>query len=152
MNDQNTREHLSSSNIVPIDGIIIDVDATDGAIIDVAPLYESPMNETNIHEMIEGNTDIEAPVALLNPEESGQFRTHWNEIQGRFVDEPRSAVQQADLLVSEVIEKITRMFAEERSSLEEQWNQGNDVTTENLRMALKRYRSFFNRLILQNEE
>lgn len=151
MKDQNTKEHLSPSNIVPMDGTIINVDATDGSIIDVAPLYESPMNETNIHE-VESNTDIELPAALLNPEESEQFRTHWNEIQGKFVDEPRSAVQQADMLVSEVIEKITQMFAEERSTLEEQWNQGNDVTTENLRMALKHYRSFFNRLILQNEE
>jgi len=78
------------------------------------------------------------------------LHTRWNEIQGRFVDEPRSAVQQADALVSEVIEKITQMFANEHSSLEGQWKQkqGNDVSTEDLRKALQRYRSFFNRLVV----
>jgi len=65
-----------------------------------------------------------------------------------FVDEPRVAVLQADALVSEVIMQITRMFTDERSSLESQWNQGNDVSTEDLRKALKRYRSFFNRLVV----
>ena len=85
--------------------------------------------------------------ALLNQEETELFRTRWNEIQGKFVDEPRSAVQQADALVSEVIEKITAMFANEHSSLEEQWKEGNDVSTEDLRQALQHYRSFFNRLV-----
>ena len=152
MNDQNFGKPMNSSNLVPMDGTIINVDAADASIIDVVPAYESPMNETNVHE-VESSTDMddETTAGLLNPEESEQFRTSWNEIQGKFVDEPRSSVQQADALVSEVIEKITRMFAEERSSLEDQWNQGNDVSTENLRMALKRYRSFFNRLILKNE-
>ena len=84
----------------------------------------------------------------LTFDESEQFRTRWNEIQGKFVDEPRSAVQQADMLVSDVIEKITRMFADEHSSLEDQWNQGNDVSTEELRKALQHYRSFFNRLVV----
>jgi hypothetical protein len=64
------------------------------------------------------------------------------------VDEPRSAVQQVDALVSEVIGQITQMFANEHSSLEAQWNQGNDVSTEDLRVALQRYRSFFNRLVV----
>jgi hypothetical protein len=86
--------------------------------------------------------------ALLNQEESDHFRTRWNEIQGKFVDEPRTAVQQADALVSEVVENITQMFAKEHSSLEGQWNQGNEVSTEDLRMALQRYRSFFNRLVI----
>ena len=86
---------------------------------------------------------------MLNRDESEHFRTRWNEIQGKFVDEPRSAVEQADALVSEVIEQqITQMFANEHSWLEGQWNQGNDVSTEDLRKALKRYRSFFNRLVV----
>jgi hypothetical protein len=87
-------------------------------------------------------------VALLDHEISEHLRTRWNEIQGRFVDEPRSAVQQADELVSEVIEKITQMFGDEHSSLEGQWKQVNNVTTEDLRKALQRYRSFFNRLVV----
>ena len=65
-----------------------------------------------------------------------------------FVDEPRSAVQQADALVSDVIEKINQMFTNEHNTLEGQWQQGADVSTEDLRQALQHYRSFFNRLVV----
>ena len=85
-------------------------------------------------------------VPLLSLEDSQRFRTTWNELQGRFVDEPRPAVEQADELVSEVIKQLLQMFAREHTSLERQWNQGNDVSTEDLRQALLRYHSFFNRL------
>lgn len=88
------------------------------------------------------------PAPLLDPAEAESLRTRWNEVQAKFVDEPRSAVQEADVLVSEVVEKITRMFADEHNSLDNQWNQGNDVSTEELRMALHSYRSFFNRLVV----
>lgn len=64
------------------------------------------------------------------------------------MDEPRSTVQQADALVSDVIEKITQMFANEHGALEEQWKEGKDVSTEDLRKALQHYRSFFNRLVV----
>ena len=118
-----------------------------GSVVDNRPLDE----ETIVAEapMVE-NITRQAPVgtALFNPEESEQFRTRWNEIQGKFVDDPRSAVQQADKLVSEVIEQITQMFSSEHRSLEGQWNQGNDVSTEDLRKALQHYRSFFNRLVV----
>jgi deoxyribodipyrimidine photolyase-like uncharacterized protein len=151
MNDQNFGGRMNSSNTVPMEGTIVDVDSTDEAIIDVEPLERISMNEPLAHET--SNTmDDTSLAALFNLEESEQFRTRWSEIQGKFVDEPRSAVQQADALVSEVIEKITQMFANEHGSLESQWNQGNNVSTEELRMALKHYRSFFNRLILKNEE
>ncbi len=151
MNDQNFEEHVNIPNIVPMDGTVVDVDPTDGAIIDVDPTDETPIGETIAHET-PISMDVGSSAALLNLDESEQFRTRWNEIQGKFVDEPRSAVQQADALVSEVIEKITRMFANEHSSLEGQWNQGNEVSTEELRKALQHYRSFFNRLVLKNEE
>ena len=115
---------------------------------EVAPVTAA-MNAPVIHEAPIGvSTASPAAAALLGREESEHFRTHWNEIQGIFVDEPRAAVQQADALVSEVIEQITRMFTDERSALESQWNQGNDVSTEDLRKALQRYRSFFNRLVV----
>ena len=87
-------------------------------------------------------------VALLAHDDSEHFRTRWNEVQGMFVDEPRSAVQQADALVSDVIEKIAQMFANERGALEEQCKEGKDVSTEDLRKALQQYRSFFNRLVV----
>jgi hypothetical protein len=124
--------------------------------IDVTNAHETPTGETIVHEKLLSETIAhEAPVvtnvtssaSLLNREESELLRTRWNEIQGKFVDEPRAAVQLADALVSEVVEKITQMFTNEHSSLESQWKQGNDVSTEDLRKALQHYRSFFNRLV-----
>jgi len=106
--------------------------------------YKAQMSET-VNEAAITETNL---AALLNRDESEHFRTRWNEIQARFVDEPRSAVQQADTLVTEVVEQITVMFGKEHSSLEEQWKQGNDVSTEDLRKALQHYRSFFNRLVV----
>jgi hypothetical protein len=111
------------------------------------PYYVAPMDVATTHEAPIG-TNAGSSEGLLSREESEHFRTRWNEIQGTFVDEPRSAVQQADALVSEVVEQITQMFANEHSSLESQWKQGNDVSTEDLRKALQRYRSFFNRLVV----
>ena len=118
---------------------------TDEVLGDAALIHGEPTTqETPI------TTNAGPSVALLNREESEHFRMRWNEIQGMFVDEPRTAVQQADVLVSEVIEQITQMFANEHSSLKSQWNQGSDVviSTEDLRKALQRYRSVFNRLVV----
>ena len=109
------------------------------------------IDETPAQEMTAAasymNMKPEATTNLLLREESEHFRTRWNEIQGKFVDEPRDAVQQADALVSEVVDQITRMFATEHGTLEGQWKQGNDVSTEDLRKALQHYRAFFNRLV-----
>ena len=146
MNDQNFVEHVSTPNIAPMDGTIVNVDSIDGTIIDVDPTDEVLMVQTIAHE-----TPTSMGVGLLKLDDSEQFRARWNEVQGKFVDDPRSAVQQADALVSEAIEKITRMFASEHSLLEGQWNQGNEISTEELRKALQHYRSFFNRLVLKNE-
>jgi len=75
------------------------------------------------------------------------MRSRWTEIQGAFVDEPRRAVEQADGLVAEAIKRLAEMFAQERDRLEQQWDRGDDVDTEELRQALQRYRSFFTRLL-----
>jgi hypothetical protein len=114
--------------------------------VDAEVIHETKMVETNLQEA--PSTNAGSSTALLDREESEHLHTRWSEIQGKFVDEPRSAVQQADALVTEVIEKITQMFVNEHSSLESQWNQGNDVTTEDLRQALQHYRAFFNRLVV----
>jgi hypothetical protein len=127
-------------------GAIVDVDPLDEAIVDVIPMDETVTHAAPI------DASVGSLAALLDRNVSEHLRTRWNEIQGRFVDEPRSAVQQADTLVSEVIKKVTQMFAEEHSSLEGQWNLGTEVSTEELRQALQHYRSFFNRLVLKNEE
>jgi hypothetical protein len=84
---------------------------------------------------------------LFPDEELARDRTRWDEIQARFVDEPRTAVEQADSLVSELLERVTAELTEGRSRLEGQWARGEEVLTEDLRLALRRYRSFFNRLL-----
>ncbi len=87
------------------------------------------------------------PAALFDPNEAQSLRTHWDQVQGSFVDDPRRAVQEADSLVAEVIKRLADTFAEERAKLEQQWSSGENVSTEDLRMALHRYRSFFDRLL-----
>jgi hypothetical protein len=115
----------------------------------VTIIHDAPANEARPPETpVAANVESLSLVALLNHEDSEHFRTRWNEIQGKFVDEPRSAVQQADTLVSEVVEQITQMFASQHSLLEEQWNLGKEVSTEDLRKTLQHYRSFFNRLVV----
>jgi len=136
----------------PMGGTVAAVGPMEETITHEAPMaeaipYKAPVGEATTHEAPIG-TNAGSSEGLLSREESEHFRTRWNEIQGKFVDEPRSAVQQADALVSEVVEQITQMFANEHSSLESQWKQGNDVSTEDLRKALQRYRSFFNRLVV----
>ena len=93
-------------------------------------------------------TNDEDAASTLFPENEGkEFRTRWTDIQTGFVDEPRRSVEQADALVAEVIKRLAETFAEERSKLEGQWGRGDDVSTEDLRVALRRYRSFFDRLL-----
>jgi hypothetical protein len=85
--------------------------------------------------------------ALFAHDETQSFRSRWEEIQRGFVDEPREAVQKADDLVSDVVDRLTSGFGETRSGLEEQWNKGEEASTEDLRVALTRYRAFFQRLL-----
>lgn len=78
---------------------------------------------------------------------NAEFMARWTAIQTTFVDEPRTAVEQADTLVAEVIRELARVFAQERNQLEGAWSQGTDVSTEDLRQALQRYRDFFHLLL-----
>jgi len=87
------------------------------------------------------------PTPLLSGNETPAFRSRWDAIQTGFVDEPRQAVEQADSLVAEVMQRLAETFADERAKLEEQWTRGENVSTEDLRVALQRYRSFFDRLL-----
>lgn len=89
----------------------------------------------------------EQAAPLLSPEEAKELRARWDAIQGTFVDEPRRAVEQADSLVAGAMQRLAEMFAVERAKLEGQWDRGDDVSTEDLRLALRRYRSFFGRLL-----
>lgn len=85
--------------------------------------------------------------SLLSEAELADMRSRWSGIQAGFVDEPRRSVEQADQLVASAIQKLAEGFARERASLESQWESGNNVSTEDLRLALQRYRSFFGRLL-----
>jgi hypothetical protein len=89
----------------------------------------------------------EKPAALLPADFVQDLRTRWDRVQTAFVDEPRNAVQEADQLVDQAIKKLSDVFANERSRLEQQWDRGDDVNTEDLRVALRTYRSFFQRLL-----
>lgn len=84
---------------------------------------------------------------LLPEDDTRGYRDRWEQIQARFVDDPRDSVQQADTLVMEVVQELQTSFGSERQSLESQWQRGDDVQTEDLRVAFQRYRSFFDRLL-----
>ncbi|MBZ5584814.1 MAG: hypothetical protein LAQ30_21915 [Acidobacteriia bacterium] len=88
-----------------------------------------------------------APGPLLPADFSNDLRTRWDQIQTGFVDEPRAAVKQADELVALAMKRLAENFSEERSKLEHQWDRGDQVSTEDLRIALRKYRSFFHRLL-----
>ena len=163
MNEEYIRKDINTSDIV--EGTVVDVN---NQVVSTDPVAERVLvnepiaDETGAHPSIPDPASIDRSlpreasiaaqdgpsVALINLEESDGFRTRWLDIQGKFVDEPRAAVQQADALVSEVIEQLTRMFANEHTLLEGQWKQGKEVSTEDLRQALLRYHSFFKRLVV----
>lgn len=96
-----------------------------------------------------------APAAVKDDERAGLFerdrmsdlRRRWTDIQAQFVDDPRDAVKSADSLVDDVIRDLSALFADERTKLESQWGKNEEVSTEDLRVALRRYRSFFERLL-----
>jgi hypothetical protein len=87
------------------------------------------------------------PTPLFDQREIQDLRSDWDTIQAGFVDEPRKAVEEADELVATTMKRLAEMFAEERENLEQQWDRGDQVSTEDLRVALRRYRSFFDRLL-----
>ena len=90
---------------------------------------------------------VSEPVPLFSELEMGDFRSQGSKLQTAFVDEPRRTVEDADKLVAAVMQRLAEGFANERSGLEKQWDSGDNVSTEDLRIALQRYRSFFDRLL-----
>jgi hypothetical protein len=92
-----------------------------------------------------GREEPNAPLFAAN--DTQDFRSRWEKIQIGFVDEPRKSVEQADELVASAIKRLAEMFASERQKLEAEWDKNDNVSTEDLRVALRRYRSFFDRLL-----
>jgi hypothetical protein len=91
--------------------------------------------------------EAEAATPLLSSEESSEFEERWRDIQAGFVDQPRQAVEQADALVADLMERLAASFSETREKLEAQWGKDDDASTEDQRIAFTRYRSFFRRLL-----
>ena len=87
------------------------------------------------------------PSALFADDELNGYRTRWSAIQTGFVDEPRRAVEEADTLVAELMKRLADVFSDERRQLEANWERADQVSTEDLRIAMRRYRSFFERLL-----
>jgi len=127
----------------------------------VAATNRAPTDRDVTHDVQHGHSDAVADAiatrgtvsdedhatTLFAANETDVFRRDWTDIQAGFVDEPRQAVERADALVVTVIKRLAEIFAQERSTLEQQWAKGDDVSTEDLRVALRRYRSFFDRLL-----
>jgi hypothetical protein len=106
------------------------------------------VDDRNAQPVIASQKTAETSSTPLFPDdELHNFRARWDQIQTSFVDEPRQAVEQADSLVANVVKRIAEQFSDERAKLEQQWAKGDNVSTEDLRQGLRRYRSFFDRLL-----
>jgi hypothetical protein len=110
-----------------------------------AEIAERERVERERHQNAGAGQDSTPP--LFATEELGGYRTRWGAIQTGFVDEPRKAVEEADTLVAEVMKRLAEVFADERRQLETQWEKADQVSTEDLRLAMRRYRFFFERLL-----
>jgi hypothetical protein len=148
--DEDLVEEMNSPEQEPLvertTPITIPLPTEEKSVVSRSVFYNTPMDETlRRDESIDRPT--QEPATLFEREESELLRTRWKEIQGKFVDEPLTAVQEADKLVTEVMETITRIFAVEYGDLESQWKQSEVASTEDLRKAMQHYRAFFNRLV-----
>ncbi len=95
----------------------------------------------------EASAPADQPAPLLSDSEADVYLDRWREVQARFIDDPRAAVQDGDGLVTELMRSLTDRFGEQKSALEELWDSGGQPETEQLRRALQDYRSFFERLL-----
>lgn len=109
---------------------------------DLAAVLAKPIGSTPTPANVQ-----EPNVPLFAQSDTQDFRSRWEKVQIGFVDEPRKAVEQADELVASAIKQLAEVFATERHKLEAEWEKTDNVSTEELRIALRRYRSFFDRLL-----
>jgi hypothetical protein len=108
---------------------------------------ERPRNQRSTLRADETRDDIDTPSSYLPETSSERAGERWRQIQAEFVDDPRTSVHSAHQLVGELMQTIADGFARERANLEGQWSKGTEVSTEDLRVCLQRYRDFFNRLL-----
>lgn len=138
------RQHLTTEDFAgptPPDRDVLEPDPTDQERFDREPTArEQPVELSAV-----STTAGDAP--LFTTDEAADYQVEWRALQADFVDDPREAVQRADELVAQVMQTLAATFNEHKQALEEQWQRGDEVQTEELRQALKRYRSFFDRLL-----
>jgi hypothetical protein len=108
---------------------------------------DPPAAQTEPSETETGISTDQSRTNSLFADDTSGLRSRWDDVQAAFVDDPKECVQKADTLVAEVVEQLTNGFSEARSRLEAQWSRGEEASTEDLRLALKRYREFFQRLL-----
>lgn len=114
---------------------------------DLADARESlPDNSSEDRPATPGELDGEHS-ALIESSDSTRFRNRWHDVQAAFVDDPQRAVSDADRLVAELMQTLAATFAERKQALEDQWQKGHEAETEDLRLALRGYRSFFDQLL-----
>ena len=109
-------------------------------------LTTADLVERNKVSHTEADVD-ETAMALFSDDQVNDLRGRWDQVQASFVDEPRGAVERADTLVAEAISRLAEGFARTKANLDGQWKRGDSVSTEDLRQALRHYRSFFGRLL-----
>ncbi len=139
MNDLSKEKALTTADLAG-SGPVLEIKGGPGPIA-----RREYVEEPRVKEPSGGSAAEAAP--LFTTEETEHFRSDWSSIQIGFVDEPRKSVEKADQLVARVVQRLAESFSQERSRLEGQWDKGEDVSTEDLRVGLQRYRSFFDRLL-----
>ena len=142
---ENRERHLSTADIAASS----ELPEVQPERVDSAQRHEGAIALGDGHAEQPGNGDLrnDQSVPLFSNDSIQGFRSRWTALQTGFVDEPRRSVEQADELVAEVIKDLASTFSDERTKLERQWDQGDRVSTEDLRLVLRRYRSFFDRFL-----
>jgi glutathione S-transferase len=140
------QSRIPSSSATEVRPKLVQSDRPDSGTAVIARSGSSAARE-EIREMQGGGQSESQATPLFPDAERQELKNSWERIQVGFVDEPRSAVEQADSLVASAMKRLAEVFAQERSNLEQQWGRGDNVSTEDLRLALQRYRSFFHRLL-----
>jgi len=128
------------SHDVELAGVDGSVDEAEQVDLDEVSGIESP------RQPMDDAADAE-PSPLFDDGELDEFRARWAELQGAFVDDPKVAVEEADELVNDLVQTLTDKFSRNKHELEGQWQRDGSADTEDLRLALRRYRSFFDQLL-----
>ena len=145
--DYGTEQAQPSSERMTQPGAAMDADAAqrDSTALDdtAAEMHTGTGTDASAGQVASARNDHD----LFADDELVGLRARWDIVQASFVDDPKDCVQKADGLVADLVEQLTRSFSHSRSQLEEQWARGEDASTEDLRITLKRYREFFDRLL-----